>query len=321
MIDVPRPTIERGQHPLLTGNYTLQTPPIDRFAGFIGHLLEFNLPGGYAWGNSRIGKSRAVRYVSGTLPEYVRGPITTFNVHCNKDHVVTERKFYEMLLFGARAGAIRSGTALDLRKRLVQHLIAETQKRNNPRVVMFVDEAVLLVMVQYSWLLTLHNDLDRNDIRLVTILVGSEALKWRRDQFMAQREHQLVGRFMVKGHAVTGIQSLEECRTVLAAFDDQARFPAGTTWSFTRYFATAAFEDGWRMASLAELVWDALMLGRVSGGLQGTPNVPMQVIITVARALLVRAGEMGTSRPEIDKEAVQALVTLAGYPDLEYESD
>jgi len=58
MIDVPRPTIERGQHPLLTGNYTLQTPPIDRFAGFIGHLLEFNLPGGYAWGNSRIGKSR-----------------------------------------------------------------------------------------------------------------------------------------------------------------------------------------------------------------------------------------------------------------------
>jgi len=316
-----RPAIERGQHPLLTGNYTLQTPPIDRFAGFISHLLEFNLPGGYAWGNSRIGKSRATRFVRGTLSEYIRAPITTFGVHCNRDHIVTERKFYEMMLLGARVGLISSGTAWQLRSRLVQHLIAETQKRDYPRVVVFVDEAVLLAPLQFSWLLTLHNDLDANDIRLVTILVGSEALKWRRDQFMAQHEQQLIGRFMVKGHGIAGIQTLEECRIVIAAYDDQARFPAGTNWSFTRYFATTAFEHGWRLAALAEPVWEALMLARASAGLQGAPNVPMQVLVTVARALLVRAGEMGSERPEFDKETVQALITLAGYPDLEYGTD
>jgi hypothetical protein len=312
-----RPTIERGQHPLLMGNYTLQTPPIDRFAGFVNHLLEFNLSGGYAWGNSRIGKSRAARFVRATLREYIRAPITSFYAHCNEDHVVSERKFYAMLLTGAQVGLIDTGTAWDLRVRLVQHLISETQKRDDPRVVLFMDEAGLLALKQYSWLLTFHNDLDVNDVRLVVVLVGSEALKWRRDQFLARREQQLVGRFMIKGHAITGIQSIEECRTVLAAYDDQARFPAGTNWSFTRFFVTKAYENGWRLASLAEPIWEALMLARASAGLQGETNVPMQVLVTVARAILIRAGEMTSTRPEFDSDVIRALIAMAGYPDLE----
>jgi hypothetical protein len=54
-------------HPLVRGQYALDTPAISEFFAIICDWIDNRVPGGYVWGYSRYGKTRALQFWIGKL--------------------------------------------------------------------------------------------------------------------------------------------------------------------------------------------------------------------------------------------------------------
>ena len=57
-------------------------------------------------------------------------------------------------------------------------------------------------------------------------------------------------------HEFSGIKNVEAVRFILEQYDND-EFPINSGWSYTRYYFTRAWDNGWRFAYQASNVWNA----------------------------------------------------------------
>ena len=311
-----RPQIPERSHPVFKGTYLVGTNQIDRMKDEVKNWFENRTPGGIIYGRPRLGKTSAIKYLKFELTQtYGRLPI--FANICHQHKVANEATFFEDLLRSAGHGFVSNGNANSKRERLVKFLIERTENTGSNRLILFMDEAQFLREIEYQWLMDISNELDRYGIFTTVILVGQEELTHQRSAFITSKKAQIIGRFMVHTYKFEGAKSANDIHTCLIGYDEQAEYPAGSEWTFTRYFFPELFEQGFRLHYQAEELFDIFQEIRRESGIKQALEIPMQYLTRTIEYSLERFGIDGEDIKVISRANWKEAINRSGYIDAE----
>lgn len=262
------------QHPLETGNYRIATAAIQCFYELITRCLRYRIPGALAYGPSRIGKTRAIEYLrlllAANFPK-----ITTYSLHAEHKPRHAEGPFFSNLLSAVGFQDPDGGTTQKKRQRLIAKMREACARHGSGVIVLFCDEAQRFNEHEYEWLRDVHDALDQLQIRLFTILVGQQELRAVKTAFQRAQKTQIVARLMVEELAFFGIRDAQDVATCLMGYDLSA-FPAGSPWTYTRFYAPAATDAGFRLVEEAATLWSAFVGLHHKHGFADNLEIPME---------------------------------------------
>ncbi len=273
------------EHPVRRRTYRVPTPSIAAFHKLIDECLFMFISGALIHGRPRIGKSYAIEFVRRDLEQ--RFPkLSIYKMRCTHRQVASENGFFSGLLHAVKHPAQSSASKAALRGRLLHKMRQVAEQKGDDRIVLFADEAQNLREVEYEWLRDLHDDLENNELRLFTFLVGQPQLLAQKSALQAQDKAQIVARFMVEDLAFRGITSAEQCAAVTAAYD-KGEYPDKSGWSYTRFFLPRAHAAGLTLAESGQRLWEAFEDAHVKADLEGPVEVPMKYFTAAIEAALL----------------------------------
>lgn len=238
-------------------NYTIPTTQIVDLTNTINKWISLNNCGGIVYGNSRVGKTRAIHYITKNLRE-VYGSLLPVYTYCATEHRPTEKNFYSSMLDAIGHDEPFRGTAEKMKFRLIARLLEDARKSKYGRVIMFIDEAYLLDPKDYLWLIDIHNRLANEDVIFTVILFGTYELKHQKTQFKRTGKNQIIFRFMNSEVEFKGITSLKEMQMCLLYMDEPFKIKGSKDPInlFELYFPQA-YKDGLMLSGLAADLWQA----------------------------------------------------------------
>ena len=269
----PRPA-SWDSHPVVQQTYIVPTPSIDTAYIDVKRCIRHRTPGALLVGLSRYGKTYAARYMCIVLKEDFP-KIVAVNASCEKKPKPVEAAFFENLLEAAGHKDVQSGSNSAKRRRLVNRLTEMVERSGQNLLILFLDEAQRLELIEYEWLHDVHDKLQPRGIRLISFLVGPQKLLNQKNAFKQQGETQIVGRFMIDELPFHGICSAEDVATCLAGYD-AACYPPNSEWPYTRFFLQQAWDEGLRMTDQANEVWAAFGRAHAKAGFNFNLEIPMQ---------------------------------------------
>ncbi|QDQ82180.1 ATP-binding protein [Paraburkholderia megapolitana] len=272
-LHVPRP-IDPSLHPLVTGNYRIATPAIETLYDLVGRCLRYRIMGALIYGPPRIGKTRAIEYVRLLLArEYPK--MTSYHAQCEHKPRHAEGPFFANLLEAIGDHDPNAGSNPAKRMRVSLRIREAAARAGSGTVLLFCDEAQRYNENEYEWLRDVHDALDRQQIRLLTFLVGQQELLAQKTALQIARKTQIVARLMVEELAFYGIRDAGDVATCLNGYD-QTAYPEGTQWSFTRFYVPQAFDAGYRLVNDAAVLWKTFEAAHHKASLPGNLEIPME---------------------------------------------
>ena len=305
-------------HPILRDAAILPTRPLEEFVNLLRLWLDNLLPGGVVWDHPRVGKTQAIRYVTGRAEALLGAPIpVTLHSSWDPTHTsLTENRFFGDLLRELGYPLLGTGTAAIKRQRVIDVMVERTRSAGEHRYLLFVDEAQWMATVQLRYLMDLHNQLKIADVRLITVLVGQPELCEMKTNLRGARQNHLLGRFMTAVHRYEGVTGRPDFARLCRALDDQSEFPIGSGVSFTRYFVPQAFDAGWRLEANATLVWETLEAVRLTESIPSCPELPMQALAALIRWLLQSLAAEDAATLELERAAIEEAIYRVALPQI-----
>lgn len=272
-IPVVRP-IPIASHPLSTGDYRIATPAIQAAYRLIERMLTDRISGALIYGAPRLGKTRAIEYLR-LLLAHEHPRVATFHAQCEHKPRHAEGPFLTNLLEAVGDPDPDRGANATKRKRLLLKFREAAIRSGGARIVLFCDEAQRYDLNEYEWLRDVHDALDRQRIRLFTVLVGQDELLAQRTALQRAGMAQIIARLMVEVLRFHGIRSVEDVAKCLMGFDTTT-YPEDSSWSFTRFFLPQATDSGFKLAEQASLLWHAFESAHREARLTGPLEIPME---------------------------------------------
>jgi hypothetical protein len=283
-------------HPVKTRRFKIATPPIKDAFSVMSHVVASGSPCCGWVGFPRFGKTCSIEYCKYQLENaFSKTPFIRFHANHDDQHSRSSRRYFFRDLLQKSMGVdvpLRSNK--DFQMLLVRAWWARACEMGSDTIVLLADEMHALNADQYSWLIDVTNDLQRLDIRTVTILFGQPQLIGLRSTFRQIGRGDILGRFMAKIYPFEGIKSPTELQSVMMAYDDPAEleFPEGSGWAFTRFFLPKAYSNGFRLADTAADCWSVFQeLGakQMSASNLDKLNIGMEWIVGAFQQLLFEA--------------------------------
>lgn len=278
-------------HPIETGSYKIQTDEMFALEDNILKSIKLSMEGTIVYGSAFTGKTFAIKLIAEKLEAEKADEFAVVYVDLTGDKY-QNREFAERL---ARA----IGGVLPMKRppknMLYEHLISVfTHKamEHNGKLVLFLDEADSLGRTQYADLKRLYNGMQNNGCKLITFLVGTDALLSARDLFDASGSlgEQITRRFMQVVYPFFGITEFDSLEFVMAGYD--ALVYEGET--FTEHFFPNAWQKGLRLADLAPVMMSSMF--KITG-LRQLPEIPLGYIIKIIEELFIIYGN-GTTETD-----------------------
>lgn len=294
--------------------FLIKTPPAQRYFRETYTWLTTGALGALVYGRPRLGKTSATRWVLSALGQAL-GPLPWLEIPIRGQRVASEREFFQHILRCARHREYGKGTAGDRRDRLAEWLIRRARRSPVNAFVMFIDEAQLLTEHHYYWLLNIGNELDAAGCRLFCLLVGQSELMDDKQEMIDAGQEQIVGRFMVRTLEFPGIQSEDEVRQCLEAYD-QTEYPPGSGKRFTEHYVPKAVSKGLHLQSLAAGVWGNFATVWRQVGFEGPAVIPMHYLGATITGVLNAVADHDADFLTVDQGTLARCVQASGY----YES-
>lgn len=272
--------------------YTIPTKSILDLKNKVEEWISMNDCGAIIYGESRVGKTRAIRYISMHLKKTYSSQLPVYT-YTATDHVPTQKTFYSSLLTALGHEEPHKGTAVLLRQRIVNRIIMNALDTKYRRAILFIDEAYLLSDKEYLWLIDIYNELNLQDILFTVFLFGTRELKEQKSGYIAAGKKQIVLRFMVNEFEFKGITNQREAAICMASIDKQISLPG---WKeeiklFHIYFPMAC-KDGLKLSSCAEDLWEAFELVKIEYNIH-TDQVLMKHFMDAILLCFKRFGAYG----------------------------
>ena len=311
-----RPVVHDGAHSIETTRYLLPTPSIMGCKDFLRQCIDNRATGATIYGPPRYGKSKAILYLSMVLAEDFGTNVPIIRMLCH-DKFPSETVFFGDLLRAAGHALCEKGTGASKRNRLLEYAVEMVEESKQNRLIIFLDEAQRLHERQYNWLIDFHNELDAKEVSAIVLLVGQPDLMDQLTAFQAGKKMQIIGRFMVHRYRFHGLQDAEDIRMCLDGYDTNSEYPAGSGVSFTRYYYPAGFEQGFRLASYADELWEAFRQTREEASLPGSKEIPMQYFCRTVEYALKHFGTLEVLTSHLSIAQWKEAIGVSGYADAE----
>ena len=274
---------------MVTRDYSLFTPAISEMADRVAGWIDDQVDGATIYGPSRFGKSSAVNNWLQSLLSERHGGYVPMVVWSHTDSGAgSVGRFHSHLLHACRhplAKAARS--PMDRQEMIVERLALLAAQGGGRFVVLVIDEAQGMTQREWMWLVELHSRLEIDRLRLCVFSVASFQVFDEPIGMSLTGGAHVAARFMLAAERFSGIRSVDELRYVLSGYDEGAEWPKHSGLSFTQGLAPQAWADGFRMASLAEGLHQA-MVDALPDRYDGPIEFPMKSVALSARHALLR---------------------------------
>ncbi len=208
-----------------------------------------------------------------------------------------EREFWNELLCAANYefnDALKQKQKNIARFLFEQQLLTLARAAKDNYAMLLVDEAQVMTLKEWQWLLGLQNSLDDQGIRFCIISIGSYGLQYQPDYLARTGNPHIAARFFASDMRFRGIASLEELTFVLNGYDEDSEWPIKSGVSYLNYFAPEEFEKGQRLGGCASNIWAAfndLLPPNLKGKRSYEIELPMQHISHTIEQALRRLGD------------------------------
>jgi len=244
------------KHPMLDRKYIVTTDQLTEFYEVAYDWVVARKSGLYCAGLERTGKTTAIEYAIDVLRQELpfvairylsgqRNPNQKKDSFCAQ--ILEEWKFSIGKLRGARPATV-----------LANYLMTACAELGGRHCVIFIDEAQLFSVIHYRYLLELWNSLAKEGYLLCTILVGQPQIRSLKSLTKELDHGAVVSRFFVKLYQIGGLKNVAALQIFLSHYDSELVYPAGSDWSFSRFFLQKAYDNGWRIEQEAPRFWASL---------------------------------------------------------------
>jgi hypothetical protein len=232
------------------------TPMAQDVFAYMGRVIASGHPGGVIYAPTRTGKTRLLM-ISVERAQSVKGlrnnsfDSRTLAINATDRLALSEGGFWTWLLgqVGHREALSRRGPA-NKRHLALEYFRGLANTISSGRVVLFVDEAQHLTLVELGWFADLFNALEQAGFKLVLFLVGSYHLQKWNIELQGKAHAHIRSRFFSQEHPLRGLANLEDFRRCLHRYDADTE-PFGGTETFTSHFQFSWHASGGLLADHA----------------------------------------------------------------------
>ncbi|WP_124094760.1 ATP-binding protein [Burkholderia gladioli] len=298
------------EHPVVLSRYRIPTPSIAEFYALLLRCLTLRT-GAMVYARSRIGKTYAILFLEALLGSQ-RPSLPILRMRCQHKRGSTETAFFSALLTMARHKASSGRDPTQLRQRLVQRLLEIADQANSNVILAFLDEAQHLTYSEFEWLRDIHDELEFEGVRVVTVFVGQPALRSRKSVFQRDGEEQIVARFLTEELPFHGVRSAHDRSVCLQGYD-QGEYLENSGWNHTRFFFPRAYGAGMRLAAEGSAMWEALDDAHKRAQLVGELEIPMQFFACAVEHIFHRYASHDSENFAFSKAIWDEGVDESGY--------
>lgn len=213
---------------ILSGRgFQIRTGPAQALYEAVLRWIQCGMLGGMVYGQSRLGKTSAIRWVCKHLSDMF-GFIRFIEVPIRTQKFYSETGFFEYLMQCCGLKEASSGQrATQRRNTLHQYILAQAERSPLRMVIIVFDEAQDIAHLNLKWIQNIANELETHGVRLFVLLVGQPELSELKTQSISVGAEHFVGRYMVCSHPFEGIRSEPQLAEVFAAYDATIFPPKG----------------------------------------------------------------------------------------------
>lgn len=224
----------------------IHTPMLEQLEKQLHHWLRTGLTGGLVLGNYRIGKTRAIEYISKRLFNRKGEEIHADRMTIAQRDVCTVKSIFRNLCF-ALDMPINDRTNSDEMASCLTHYFGEKALQNSTKqVVLIVDEMQRLKVNQLNAFAELYDNLAKLKLNMSVFFVGNAGSSKPLLEAISDDRYELLrGRFFTHVYDYCGIRNKNDVGHCLKEFDRL----------FTKHFLHDDFKKGWRLASLDKTIW------------------------------------------------------------------
>lgn len=297
---------------LLAGrDFLVKTPQCVSYLKQMHTWLTTGSQGALVHGRPRLGKTSATRWVLKVIPNLI-GNFPVVEVPIRDQHIATERAFFQHLLRCIKHREAMKGSAGDKRDRFSEWLIARAKRSPINAAVLFFDEAHLLQDHQYSWLLNIGNELDKNGCRLFCLLVGQPELADKKLKLIEDGMEQIVGRFMVRELEFSGISSQLDLVATLTEYQETI-YPIDSDTLFAENFIPLAVSGGFKLNSIGPAMWAAFEKLWIHFRIDKEMSIPMHYFTAALIGTLNSLVKYDADNLVVPQEIITNSVDASGY--------
>lgn len=270
-------------HPIHGRKFVVLTARFEEAVWTVQRWIYMDLLGCYIWGWPRVGKSHLVKHLAGRITTRAGESIPVISVRCKGKGIQTDRKLWANFLRAIGLTVGRGEDAEDLYGRILAYLVDQALSNSESRVIVVLDEAQFLRPTWFEMYLALMNDLVDVGISPFFLSVGSNTLQEMVEQLGGPESAHLRGRFFNAQYAMKGLQSVDELRGVLQAYDEKLLTPETET-PFTQHFLPRAYASGFRLSTYAADMWAEYLA--VYKKFAPKTGWPMASVVVAVRSIL-----------------------------------
>jgi len=312
-----RPRIDEETHPVFNGLFVLPTRACLALLDYIIFFVAMRMSAAFV-APPRYGKTMAGEFIKIHIPKEGAKGARVYKIDMAYYKHSTKNNFFEHLLKQVKHALWNEGKHAAKVDRFKAFLIDAARANKVTRVVLLFDEAQLLTIEDFEWLKEVHNELEKEHVKMITFLFGQRELEARREVLKDLNRPDITARFMFKIFNFPGIDSEDDLQVLMDCYDHESEFPEGSGWSYTRFFWPAAFEAGWRLSSEANTLWKHLTAARSKAGLRGP--FTMEIVVRVIE-YVVRSAQSMESKPPALAELWPDAVESTYYADAGQHSE
>ena len=239
------------------------TPMVEDAFKFVTQIVIDGYTGAVIWGPTRTGKTSLIRLfvndvkkVKGRRGDEIESGAVSMK--CKDRWVMSEGGFWDWQLrqFGHNRAGARDPVQIK-RHIACEFLKGIAAQSPSGRVIVFIDEAQLLELVELGLFADQFNDLEEDGFEMVLFLVGSYNIKkWQLD-LKGNSDHAHVrSRFFSQEHRLRGLSTLKDYQRCLKRYDVDKSYFDGER-SITEYYQADWYKSGERLEQYAAMFKDA----------------------------------------------------------------
>lgn len=298
----------------ILGTEIIWTPEVERFGQQIGKWMRLELPGAYAYGVQRNGKSSALGYLARQIAEFVGQRV--FVSILSLERGLADRETSLVGEWLNQEGVLsNTNSPARLRKCLREHFVQEALHLETDRVLIIVDEAQNATRTHLGQIMAFGNVLNLNKehrLRVFTLLCGQPELRTFVDSYVTMGEMQLVGRFFERKYEFLGIAP-SDIELVLKAHETDVSCQDGSVQppALAALFPEA-WEQGWRPSGWAATIAEGIGNVAARCALPRDQRIPMQHLRSTLLGMLLFAKALDDANAPVTASVVEQALTDTG---------
>ena len=308
------------QHPMLDLlRPTVATREIEELANAILLALEASYRGMCVYSYGRFGKTEAARYLRDHRAWLGRHKAAMLSFECPKAEKRTDSSFVATLLTGFKIRYSNKSRPHELMQQLTSFLIERCLAAGTKLVIVMLDDANRLKPDDYEHLVTLDNLMTARGYVFFAVSIFQRDVTGFTNETVFRSEYppHVHGRFLVRKHLFSGVKNVEDLAYYLSRYDESTEWPAGSSVSFSKHFASHAFQNGWRLAHEAARLWQFAGELRDEFRLPSDWTWPMKSLEGTVAYLLTNVAANSPDFLSFQDEHIKSALDASGYIELE----